>query len=227
MLFALLSPESAMRSFTALLPAAALMLALGGCDKQSGEGAQGAENAVTSDEVTSDEVTSDEVPSSGDTAGSTTTGGETFKHVIDRSHKGEAMPVDGFADATGKATTLAKEAGGKPLIVNLWATWCAPCVAELPALDTFAAKAASKGARVIIVSQDNGGAAQVEPFMAKKKLANLKSHIDAETSLGFAYGTSLPTTVLYDASGKEVARVIGALEWDGAQGEALLKEIAG
>lgn len=219
-----------MRPVTALLPFAALMLALGGCDKQSGGEAQqnmGAENnAVTSGEVTSGEVTSDEVPSTGDAATSQA-GGESFNHVVDRSHKGEAMPANSFLDPAGKATTLAKEAGGKPFVVNLWATWCAPCIAELPALDRFAGAAGAKGIKVIAVSQDSGKPEQVEAFLAKRNFASLKRYLDPETGLGLSYGTSLPTTVLYDARGKEVVRVIGALEWDGAQGQALIKEIGG
>lgn len=217
-----------MRPVIALLPAAAaLMLALGGCDRQSGNSTQGAGNSITSDEVTSDEVASDEVPSSGDASNAAVSTGGAFKHIVDRTHKGEAMPKDSFIDAAGKPTSLAREAGGKPLIVNLWATWCAPCVAELPALNSFAGNAAGKGVKVIAVSQDSVGVEKVDAFLAPRKLANLPRYLDAETGLGFAYGTSLPTTVLYDKQGKEVARVIGALEWTGPEGEALLKEIAG
>ena len=53
---------------------------------------------------------------------------------FDRSHKGEAAPAYGFADPTGKQTTLAAYKG-TPVLLNLWATWCAPCVAEMPTLD--------------------------------------------------------------------------------------------
>jgi len=216
-----------MRSIIALIPVAALMLALGGCDKQSGQGAQGeggnGATAVTSDEVSSGEVTAGEVPSTGDAPGAD----GSFKHVVDRSHKGEAMPDNSFIDPADKPTTLAKQAAGKPLAVNLWATWCAPCIAELPALDEFAGAAAAKGIKVIAVSQDQGGATQVDPFLATHRLPNLKRYLDPDTGLGFAYGTSLPTTVLYDKAGKEVVRVIGALDWTGAQGQALLKEIGG
>ena len=80
---------------------------------------------------------------------------------------------------------------------------------------------------MIAVSQDQAGAEQVDAFLAQRKMANLKRYLDADTGLGFAYGTSLPTTVLYDKAGKEVLRVIGALDWAGADGAALLKEIGG
>jgi thiol-disulfide isomerase/thioredoxin len=215
-----------MRPSNALISLAALALALGGCDKQSGQVAQGAgNNAVTSGEAIADEVTSDEVPSTGG-EGKGEAGAEAgFKHVVDRSHKGEAMPAVGFTDPAGKPTTLSAQAAGKPLIVNLWATWCVPCIAELPELETFAGVAATKGIKLIAVSQDQEGAKQVDPFLAKRKFANLKRYLDPETGLGFAYAANLPTTVLYDAKGKEVARVIGALKWDGPEAQALLKEL--
>ncbi len=220
-----------MRLKIALVSLAALSVAVSGCDKQSGQSAQqgtpGAANGVTSGEVTSGEATSGEVPSSPQANAGEPGAEGTFKHIVDRSHKGEAMPDKRFTDPAGKDTTLAKEAAGKPLAVNLWATWCAPCVAELPELDSFAGAAAAKGFKVIAISQDQGGAGQVDPFLAKKKLANLKRYLDPDNGLGFAYGTSLPTTVRYDKGGKEVARVIGALEWNGPEGQALLKEIGG
>ena len=236
-----------MRPSNALISLAALALALGGCDKQSGQVAQqtspgAGNNAVTSGEATADEVTSGEVksaevervevitgvvPCPGNAATGASKGESTFKHTVDCSHKGETMPAVGFTDPAGKPTTLAKEAAGKPFIVNLWATWCVPCIAELPELDTFAGVAATKGIKLIAVSQDQEGAKQVDPFLAKRKFANLKRYLDTETGLGFAYAANLPTTVLYDAKGKEVARVIGALKWDGPEAQALLKEIGG
>jgi thiol-disulfide isomerase/thioredoxin len=228
MLFAPLFSESAMRSFAALTVVIGLSLAASGCDKQSGGAAQGAgngtaaANAAAPDEATADEVASDEVPSSGGSAG-----GETFKHVVDRSHKGEAMPDKPFTTLDGKPATLKQIAGGKPMLVNLWATWCAPCIAELPALDKLAASAGAKGVGVIAVSQDLE-AKGVPAFWSARKLTTLKTWLDPENALGFHYGTgTLPTTILYDAQGKEVARIVGALEWGGAEGQALVKEIGG
>jgi thiol-disulfide isomerase/thioredoxin len=222
-----LSSESAMRPLIALLPCTALVLALGGCDKPNGEAAQGGANQATSGEVTSGEVTSGEVPSSADDNGGAPGADAGFKHIVDRSHKGEAMPGASFTGAGDKPTSLAQEAGGKPLLVNLWATWCAPCIAELPALDAMAGTAGAKGIKVIAVAQDQGGATHVDPFLATHKLVHLQRYLDPDNGLGFAYGTSLPTSVLYDAKGKEIARVIGALDWTGPDGQALLAEIGG
>lgn len=205
-----------MRSFSALAVLIGLSLAVSGCDRQSGENAQGAANeaALSPDEVSPDEAE----PGSG---------GETFSHVIDRSHKGETMPDKPFTSADGKPATLKEVAQGKPMLVNLWATWCAPCVAELPALDRAAKAAQAKGVKIIAVSQDMETAG-VPAFWSARKLSTLQTWLDPENALGFHYGTgTLPTTILYDGAGKEVARIVGALEWDEEDGQKLIAEIGG
>ena len=138
------------------------------------------------------------------------------------------MPTDGFADPAGKPVTLAAFKG-QPLLVNLWATWCGPCVKEMPSLDRLAARTKGK-LRVLAISQDSLKQADdpVPSWWAKAKLANLEAFRDGENNLGFAYGGGqLPTTVLYDAAGKEVWRVTGELDWNGAKATELLQPTIG
>lgn len=133
--------------------------------------------------------------------------------TVDRSKEGEAAPDHGFLDPAGKPVTLAAFRG-KPLLVNLWATWCAPCVREMPTLDRLAVREKDK-LQVLVISQDLDGAAKVTPFFEKAKFAALQPYLDPDVKFSTGYGVNLPTTILYDAQGKEVWRVSGDMDWDG------------
>lgn len=182
-------------------------LATAACDRQTPAPEQA--NVATSGTVTSDEV----APGAAKPAAAAGT--------VDRSHKGEAAPTASFYDATGKKISLA-DFRGQPVLVNLWATWCAPCIKEMPSLDAAAASMRGK-VRVIAVSQDMERE-KVAPFFAERKLANLAPYVDPELGLSLAYKVNLPTTIMLDAEGREVWRVSGALDWTGAKAKALMEE---
>lgn len=196
-----------MRSTIALLPVlATLALGIAGCDtaKQPGEQA----NAAVADE-------SGAAPAND---------AEAVERIgtIDRSHKGEAAPTLSFTAPDGKKTTLAAFKG-KPVLLNLWATWCAPCVREMPALDRLAQREGAK-LQVVTVSQDLEGSTQVTPYFQKAGFKALKPWLDPDVGLSTHYGVNLPTTVLYDAQGREVWRVAGEMDWDGETAKEWLAE---
>lgn len=141
---------------------------------------------------------------------------------IDQSHKGEDMPAMPFVGPDGGPATLTKFRG-KPLLVNLWATWCAPCVAEMPTLDALAEK--HKGQlQVIAVSQDMMGRKVVDPFFAKHKFKMLQPYLDKDNALPLALKSqTLPTTIFYDSKGKEQWRVSGGMDWAGQGATELVK----
>ena len=142
--------------------------------------------------------------------------------TLDRSHKGDQLPNFSVSDPAGKTLNLAS-LKGKPTLVNLWATWCAPCVAELPTLDRLAG---AKGDRlnVVVVSQDLK-ADGVAEFLKDKGGTHLTPWLDPQTELSFRYAApTLPTTIYYDAGGKELWRYVGGHDWSDAEAAALLAE---
>ena len=145
---------------------------------------------------------------------------------VDRSHKGQPGPSGGFNDPDGGDISL-REFKGTPVLVNLWATWCAPCVKELPTLDKLAATHRDDGKLgVIALSQDSGPQASVEAFLAKLKVADLGAYHDPKMGFSGALGPDLvlPTTILFDADGKEVWRYVGDLDWTSPEAAKLLAE---
>src|SRR5260221_7304010 len=132
---------------------------------------------------------------------------------VDRSHKGAAAPEAAFNTPDGKPITLARF-HGRPVLVNFWATWCAPCVKELPTIDKVAAAHRVDGQLgVVAISQDDGPQASVDAFLKKLNVTDLAAYRDPKMALSGALGpdTVLPTTILFDANGKEVWRYVGDL----------------
>ncbi|HEY0028174.1 MAG TPA: TlpA disulfide reductase family protein [Allosphingosinicella sp.] len=145
--------------------------------------------------------------------------------TVDRTHAGTPAPATPFQDPDGARTSLA-EFAGKPVLLNLWATWCAPCVKELPTLDALQVRE-GKALQVLTVSQDMEGRAKVEAFLAKGKFQTLEAWLDSEMALMSQLGvTTLPTTILYDARGREVWRVVGDKDWSSAEAAKLLREVS-
>jgi thiol-disulfide isomerase/thioredoxin len=136
---------------------------------------------------------------------------------------GQKAPTAPFADADGQDVTLA-DFEGKPLLLNIWATWCAPCKAEMPTLDTLARLEKDRMA-VIAVSQDLEGRVPVLTFFKETKVQNLVPYTDADNAILAAFNNNiaLPTTILYDSAGKEVWRIAGGVEWDDTEMAKLLR----
>ena len=124
-----------------------------------------------------------------------------------------AAPDVAFFEDGETARTLA-DYRGRGVILNFWATWCAPCVRELPDLDRLRANLADHDIDVIAVSEDRRGVDAVTRFYKKAEIGNLPVLMDKRGALQRQVKVrGLPTTILYDPSGKELGRVVGIAEW--------------
>jgi thiol-disulfide isomerase/thioredoxin len=144
---------------------------------------------------------------------------------LDRSHKGEAAPAVKFKNPDGSDFDLTKFKG-VPVLVNLWASWCAPCIKELPTLQQLEQSHNEDGALgVIAVSQDMAPQGSVDAFLAERDLGRFAAFHDAEMKLTDALGIQImPTTILYGSDGKEIWRYVGDLDWTGEEAKKLLAE---
>jgi len=135
-----------------------------------------------------------------------------------------SLPSDSFTNGLGVEMQLG-DFRGKVVLLNLWATWCAPCVVEMPLLDELAADMAGE-LQVVTVSEDLQGAVAVVPFFEERDLPNLPQWLDPNNALAASYGGGavLPLTVLYDAQGKEVWRVMGGYDWASEDARAAIEE---
>ena len=146
--------------------------------------------------------------------------------VIDRSQAGELMPAANVRDLEGRVLNLGA-LQGTPVLVNLWATWCAPCKKEMPLLDELAADY-DEQLHVITISQDLNGTEKVREFFAQNQFGYLEPWMDPQAELGFHYdNTPLPTTILYDEMGQEVWRVRGDYDWSSEEARSAIDEVTG
>jgi thiol-disulfide isomerase/thioredoxin len=147
---------------------------------------------------------------------------------VDRSRRGKPAPDTIFRDPDGGEISLA-DFDGVPTLVNLWATWCGPCVKELPTLDRLAESRAVDGELgIIAVSQDMAPQGSVKAFLDKLGIAHVGAYHDDKMALTGALGVEvMPTTILYGADGREVWRYVGDLDWTGEEAAKLLAEAGG
>lgn len=151
--------------------------------------------------------------------------GEMAKLSVTDKDKGPPPPDSGFIDAQGKTIHLA-DLKGPVMIVNLWATWCAPCRQEMP---TLAKLQAAYPGRVLIVP-----VAEDQPQDRDKardfigQYPSLPFYQDPKLAMTFALSPpaeGLPTTIIYDRSGHERARLSGGADWNSPDARAVIEAL--
>lgn len=137
------------------------------------------------------------------------------------------MPALSFVDAEGRRVDLA-DFKDRVILLNLWATWCGPCVKEMPSLDRLQAQLGGDAFQVVALSLDRGGRTAVEPFYKKTGVEHLTVFLDpGSESMKALSLRGLPTTILVDPEGRELGRVEGAVEWDSPEVVAFLRQFLG
>jgi thiol-disulfide isomerase/thioredoxin len=163
----------------------------------------------------------DEAPGASSSGAATASGLERLVRVDPPG----ALSGVAFSDGEGRARDLGAWRG-KVVLVNLWATWCAPCKREMPSLDRLQAKLGGADFAVLPISLDRTGPEKPRQFLASNGLKNLDLFLDsANTLMQTMRAPGLPLSVILDRQGREIARLAGPAEWDGAEAETLIRTL--
>ena len=135
-------------------------------------------------------------------------------------------PAISLVDLAGNTVALSDFAG-RLVLINLWATWCEPCLREMPSLERMQSHLGDQ-ITVVAISEDRGGSKTVEPFINKLGLKSFKIYLDPKSDAGRAFKVAgLPTSFLIDREGRVLGRVEGAAEWDSPKLLGILKSVLG
>lgn len=128
-------------------------------------------------------------------------------------HRGKAMTLDDFK--------------GRAILVNFWATWCAPCLKELPSLDMLEGELGGRNFQVVAIAADPRGPETAQAFLDRLEIRHLKLYADPTLAMASAIGGAnvLPVSILYDANGREIGRLVGEADWASPEARALVTSV--
>jgi thiol-disulfide isomerase/thioredoxin len=134
-----------------------------------------------------------------------------------------SVPSFRFTDEARRSLSI-EDFQGKIVLLNVWATWCAPCRKEMPTLDRLSQELGGPEFQIVPLSIDRAGVEAVRRFYAKTGISGLGVYVDkADAATRALKLDGLPTTLLIDRNGQELGRITGPAEWDSAEMVGLIK----
>ncbi|MFT4014912.1 MAG: TlpA disulfide reductase family protein [Paracoccus sp. (in: a-proteobacteria)] len=134
------------------------------------------------------------------------------------------VPATPFTDPEGGTHSLA-DYRGKVVLLNFWATWCAPCREEMPSLDALQAQMGGADFQVLAIAAGHNPPPQIKRFLAEEKIEHLPVLLDPRQALARQMGVmGMPVTVLIDRDGNEIARLMGGADWASDAAEAVIRQ---
>ena len=148
--------------------------------------------------------------------------GELRKFIF--SEKAEVLPKPLILDANENMVEIGYDED--ILIINFWATWCAPCKKEMPSLNSLAQNMKYEDIQIITIASGRNSKEAIDGFFDDNNLVNLKKYRDPRGRIAVKYGvTALPTTVVINPTGLEIGRIIGDIDWDTADVRSFFKKL--
>ena len=148
--------------------------------------------------------------------------GELRKFIF--SEKTEVLPKPLILDANENMVEIGYD--DDILIINFWATWCAPCKKEMPSLNSLAQNMKYEDIQILTIASGRNSQEAIDGFFDDNNLVNLKKYRDPRGRIAVKYGvTALPTTVVINPTGIEIGRIIGDIDWDTADVRSFLETL--
>ena len=148
--------------------------------------------------------------------------GELRKFIF--SENTEVLPKPLILDANENMVEIGYDED--ILIINFWATWCAPCKKEMPSLNSLAQNMKYEDIQIITIASGRNSKEAIDGFFDDNNLVNLKKYRDPRGRIAVKYGvTALPTTVVINPTGLEIGRIIGDIDWDTADVRSFFKKL--
>ena len=148
--------------------------------------------------------------------------GELRKFIF--SERTEVLPKPLILDANENMVEIGYD--DDILIINFWATWCAPCKKEMPSLNSLAQNMKYEDIQIITIASGRNSKEAIDGFFDDNNLVNLKKYRDPRGRIAVKYGvTALPTTVVINPTGLEIGRIIGDIDWDTADVRSFFKKL--